>query len=290
MKGVDAVSADTSHAFGRHTHDQFGIGVILRGAQKSASGRGIVEAQAGDVITVNPGEVHDGTPLGDGGRAWRMLYFDPSALAESIHELTEGRADRAEISHPVMRDAASAGFFFSLLRTMIDPAGGMSEIEGRESLLLLLARLIDLRDQERLTGAPRSIAQARARIDDDPSEPLSLGELASISGVSQFQLVRGFAKVTGLTPHAYLIQRRLQMARRMIGEGATLSGAAQASGFADQSHMTRLFVRTYGLSPGLYAAAMNELQFPSRRTETGRQEWLEQQSSDDHADRVSLRP
>lgn len=54
MDGVDAVSADTSHAFGRHIHDQFGIGVILRGAQKSLSGRGIVEAEAGDVITVNP--------------------------------------------------------------------------------------------------------------------------------------------------------------------------------------------------------------------------------------------
>ncbi len=55
MRGVDAVSADTSHTFGRHTHDQFGIGVILRGAQKSMSARGIVEAEAGDVITVKPG-------------------------------------------------------------------------------------------------------------------------------------------------------------------------------------------------------------------------------------------
>ena len=43
----------------------------------------------------------------------------------------------------------------------------------------------------------------------------------------------------------------------MIVEGATLGDAAQAAGFADQSHMTRLFVRTYGMSPGLYPVAMN---------------------------------
>jgi len=67
--GVEAVEADTAHSFGRHMHDQFGIGVIIRGAQKSASGRGPVEAGPGDVITVNPREVHDGHPIGDAGRS-----------------------------------------------------------------------------------------------------------------------------------------------------------------------------------------------------------------------------
>jgi AraC-like DNA-binding protein len=254
--GVDAVSADTSHAFGRHTHDQFGIGVILRGAQKSMSGRGIVEAEAGDVITVNPGEVHDGSPLGESGRAWSMLYFDPAALAGPIIALTDGNADSAELAHPAMRDATAANYFLSLFRTMTDPHGGHSEIQGRENLLLLLARLIERRNRER-AGAPKAIEQARARIDDDPAAPLSLGELAAIGGVSQFQLLRGFSKMTGLTPHAYLVQRRLQRARKMIADGTTLADAAQAAGFADQSHMTRIFVRTYGMSPGVYAAAMN---------------------------------
>ncbi len=256
MDGVDAVTADTSHAFGRHTHDQFGIGVILRGAQKSMSGRGIVEAVAGDVITVNPGEVHDGSPLGENGRAWRMLYFDSAALTGPILALTDGSTDRAELAHPVMRDATTAKCFLLLFRTMTDPHGGHSEIERRENLFLLLAQLIERRIRMR-AGAPKAIEQARARIDDDPAAPLSLGELAAIGGVSQFQLLRGFSKMTGLTPHAYLVQRRLQRARRMIAGGTTLADAAQAAGFADQSHMTRLFVRTYGVSPCVYAAAMN---------------------------------
>ncbi|EYT98420.1 Transcriptional regulator, AraC family [Pseudomonas aeruginosa PA99] len=257
MQGVEAMAADTAHAFGRHMHDQYGIGVILRGAQKSSSGRGIVEAEAGDIITVNPGEVHDGAPLGENGRAWRMLYFSPAALADTILELTEGVADSAELSQPAMRDPDSATRFFSLFRAMTDPQGGHSEIEAHENLLLLLARLIDKGQGERPRAAPQGISQARTRIDDDPSAPLSLIELAGISGVSQFQLVRGFSKATGLTPHAYLVQRRLQRARNLIAGGAPLADAAQASGFSDQSHMTRLFVRTYGLSPGLYAAAMN---------------------------------
>lgn len=256
MSGVDAVSADTSHAFGRHTHDQFGIGVILRGAQKSMSGRGIVEAEAGDVITVKPGEVHDGLPLSENGRSWRMLYFDPGALADTFLTFTDSGTDKAELAHPAIRDATTAKYFLSLFRAMTDPYGGHSEIEGGETLLLLLARLVERRNREQ-AGAPMAIEQARARIDDDPAAPLSLGELAAIGGVSQFQLLRGFSKMTGLTPHAYLVQRRLQKARKMIAGGTSLADAAQAAGFADQSHMTRLFVRTYGMSPGVYAAAMN---------------------------------
>lgn len=255
VEGVEAVQADTMHSFARHTHDQFGIGIILRGAQTSFSGRGIVEAQAGDVITVNPGEVHDGSPLGVQGRTWRMLYFDPDALRGALGAVTEGRADGIELAHPALRDTASAACFLSLFRAMTAPGGGESEIEGCETLLILLARLVNRPSRDK-PQMPKAITQARARIDDDPAAPLSLAELAAIGGISQFRLVRGFAKLTGFTPHAYLVQRRLLRARTLIRSGAPLAEVANAAGFADQSHMTRLFVRSYGMTPGLYAAAM----------------------------------
>lgn len=257
MPGVEAVVADSAHAFGRHMHDQFGVGVIVRGAQKSLSGRGTVEAKAGDIITVNPGEVHDGTPLDDHGRTWQMLYFDPAALADTIRELTEGATAEAEIAHPTLNHQASAARFLSLFRAMTDPKGGHSEIETREHLLLILAQLLGSRPSGTPhRSAPRGIEHARARIDDDPSAPISLGELSALGGLSQFQLVRGFAKATGFTPHAYLVQRRLQKARRLMAAGLALAEVAHAAGFADQSHLTRLFARTFGMTPGQYAAAM----------------------------------
>lgn len=52
----------SNHIFPRHSHDQFGVGVIDFGAQHSWSGIGRVDASAGDIIMVNPGEMHDGEP------------------------------------------------------------------------------------------------------------------------------------------------------------------------------------------------------------------------------------
>jgi AraC-like DNA-binding protein len=84
-----------------------------------------------------------------------------------------------------------------------------------------------------------------------------------LAGVSQFQLLRAFDKAIGFTPHAYLIQRRVQLARKLIAGGAGLAEAALASGFADQSHMTRIFTRSFGLSPHLYAVAVRPAQTSS---------------------------
>lgn len=253
IDGITAIAADSSHIFGRHTHDQFGIGVIIRGAQKSLSGRGIVEAAAGDIITVNPNEVHDGTPIGDHGRAWYMLYFDTDILAEPMKEIRGGNTRISELKKPVLHDTAATKHFRSLFKSVTNPSDICSEFETQENLHLLLARLVTSHNSADKHSAPSAIELARERIDDDPCSPLSLGELSALGNVSQFQLIRGFSKLTGLTPHAYLIQRRLQYARKMIINGSTLSDAAYASGFADQSHMTRLFVSTYGISPKQYA-------------------------------------
>jgi AraC-like DNA-binding protein len=257
MPGIEAVAARTRHAFARHTHENFGIGLIFQGAQKSLSGRGMVEAGRGDTITVNPGEVHDGLPIGGTERAWNMLYFAPTLIAQTLLDLSEGKSTYREFSFPVIRDTAIARRFQRLYTALTSRSEEQSRIEQEESLVVLLAAVM----HERHTGdegdaVPSAIHLARCRIDDDPLTPVTLADLAVLSGLSQFQLVRGFAKATGLTPHAYLVQQRISIARRLIASGRALAEVAASTGFADQSHMTRIFVRKYGVSPGAYADAV----------------------------------
>ena len=255
MAGVEAVAAQTRHVFPRHTHAQFGIGVVHRGAQKSYSGRGMVEAGPGDTITVNPGEVHDGTPLGEAGRAWTMLYFTPSLIQEAAADLGVARPLACEFTRPALSDAATAGRFHRLFAAMTGLDGEAAAMHCEELLLALLDGLLHERrgDEDR---ACVSIGPARRLIDEEPTAPLLLADLARESGLSRFQVLRGFVRATGFTPHAYLLQRRVDLARRLIAGRTPLVEAALASGFADQSHMTRVFVHRYGVSPGAYAQAL----------------------------------
>ena len=106
-----------------------------------------------------------------------------------------------------------------------------------EDLLRTLAHLL-----RRHGTRPRSVsltspavAIARQRLDEAPEVSATLAELAALSGVSRFQLLRGFARETGVTPHAYLLQRRVRLARQLLIAGCAPAEAAQDAGFADQS-------------------------------------------------------
>lgn len=246
MAGVQAVAADSAHTFGRHTHDQFGIGLIERGAQKSASGRGTVEALAGDLVTVNPGEVHDGKPFDASGRRWRMLYLDPAVLQDAAADIAPAAA--FEFTAPVLRGAPLMARFAALFDAATAPG---DVLRSDAALLALVAGLLKPARRPAAVGA--GVAAARERMDDDPATALTLAGLAADAGLSRYQFLRAFTRLTGLPPHAYLLQRRVQRARRLVRAGLPLAEAAAASGFADQPHMTRCFVRSFGLTPGAFA-------------------------------------
>jgi len=246
--GITAMELTSNHSFPRHTHDEFGTGVILSGAQRSWSGRGSVESLPGDVITVNPGELHDGHPIDGAVRRWRIIYFNPRIL---LRELMPDAMDAVEFARPSLRaPAAGRGInrLFDRLRRVEDRLG-VEEIVVHVVTGLACARAA--RDCPK-HSAP--VVRARARIEDDPSTPIALSELAALSGLSRYQIVRAFAREMGTTPYAYVIQCRVQLARRLLAKGATPSDAAQGAGFADQSHMTRAFVRQFGITPGRYRA------------------------------------
>jgi AraC-like DNA-binding protein len=79
---------------------------------------------------------------------------------------------------------------------------------------------------------------------------VSLSELEAVSGRDRWRLSRDFRALFGTSPYRYLTLRRLDQVRRVMTQGHSLTDAAAIAGFSDQSHMTRHFVRTYGISPG----------------------------------------
>jgi AraC-like DNA-binding protein len=98
------------------------------------------------------------------------------------------------------------------------------------------------------------VRRAQAWINDYPTAPITLWDMAAEAGLSRYQLHRAFIKHFGLAPHQYVLQRRLALARRLIRAGTPLADAATAAGFFDQSHMNRCFNRQFGVSPGKYLA------------------------------------
>ena len=269
LAGIDAMSATTSRTYPRHTHDQYGIGVIDSGGHASLSGRGQVEAGRGSLIFVNPAEVHDGRAIGGRPRSWRMLYFEPAAMLALRDDVLEGATEVPSFAAPVFTDEqlrrAFDTAFASAMR--LDESG--RDMIAETAVLRLGAQLaVNLSSKSRTSSdSTVSIRRTRDRIDADPAAPLTLASLAAEAGTSRYQLLRAFARELGLTPHAYIVQQRLALARRLIRAGSALVDAASAAGFADQSHLTRMFARQFGVTPARYRLrGLSSLQFCSRST------------------------
>lgn len=252
IAGVEAMTLFSDHSFPRHTHDHYGIGIMTAGAQKSWSVIGHVESYAGDVIMCNPGEMHDGVPATGEPRGWRIIYLDPTVVAR---ELAGESIDGELTVKPVVRDPRLARevarLFAQLERACPDP---LAAEESRVSCLMLVAHHHRV-DRAPAASASPPVLKAIRRIDASPETPISLSDLASIAGMSRFQLLRGFAREVGTTPHAYVMQLRARIARHLISRGHSLVEAADLAGFADQSHLTRQFVRHFGITPGRYRSA-----------------------------------
>jgi AraC-like DNA-binding protein len=128
----------------------------------------------------------------------------------------------------------------------------------QQSLLFESVRLALRHGGERsLPPEPRDDARAAARARDylhaHLFEPVTLEELARVSGASRFHLVRMFARAYGLPPHEYQNAVRVAKAQSVLRSGTRLVDVAV--GFADQSHFSRHFKRVWAVTPGRYAAA-----------------------------------
>jgi AraC-like DNA-binding protein len=244
----------SNHHFPRHAHDQFGFGMIACGAQRSWSCVGQIEASAGDVIFCNPGEMHDGIPFDGKVRRWTIIYFDPALINHAIEEEMGGEL---EIVHPVARDTLLAQSFGRLFASLTDlQPDSLSQEEGLIRAVACILQKNSARRPLYKNGPSPSVAKALQRLNSKPDQSISLAELAGLAGLSRFQFLRAFARQIGTTPHAYLVQKRVSIARQLLATGVMPAEAAAHAGFADQSHMTRAFVQHVGVTPARYRAVV----------------------------------
>jgi len=240
--GVEFLRWDAStHRYARHSHEGYAIGVVARGAHAfTARGRRWT-ARPGCVIVVNPEDAHDGGPAGrNGGYSYRMMYVDPTVIA----------ADSAPFfRESVVEDGALARRLFEMHEALERPE---AQLECETLLLTALDELARRHGGARPSVARRlpAVSVALEYLTAHFAEECSLSDLAALTGIDRFQLLRAFQRQVGLPPHRYQTQLRLRLAKQLIAEGQSAASVAATVGFSDQSHLIRKFKAAYGVTPG----------------------------------------
>jgi AraC-like DNA-binding protein len=184
-----------------------------------------------------------------------LLYLEPHTLTDALADVSAGDSRDFMFVAPVFMDESVRRLFEAAFKHAVTRSRGAdTRMASETALLKLVAYLRRHSTACRSDQQERSpcVVRAKTRIDADPSAQLTLSDLAREAGVSRFQLIRGFARATGLTPHAYILQQRLALARQLMARGRDLAEVALLTGFYDQSHLTHYFVRQFGVTPRRY--------------------------------------
>jgi AraC-like DNA-binding protein len=252
--GVEAIHASFSgHAYDLHRHDEWLVGVTDRGLQNFFCRGKRHTSSTGTVILIEPGELHDGRAGGSGGFAYRMLYLPKPWLTATLVDTPARDAGfRATLCDdpPLARSIARA------CDTVARREARLTRDAALDRMMDLLCRHLDRRARAQTGGRDAVVARrARECLHDDLSENLGADALARLAGAAdRFHLARAFRAAYGTSPHAWLVQMRLLLARRLLRAGEAPARVAAECGFADQSHFGRWFRRAYGHTPAAYRA------------------------------------
>jgi AraC-like DNA-binding protein len=259
-RGLDCLRATfRRHAYARHSHDTYAIAAVLAGCETFFHRGEQRYAPAGSIAVVCPDEIHDGEPYG-GGFEYRTFYPSPELMQEIAEDVAGRPLSRPPwFPHSVIHDPELTLAHAQLHACLSQDGRWTSEMEQDTRLVDFLSRLIarwaDLDALPALRYGSKGILRVRDYLDAHMGEEADLADLATMAGLSRSHFIRAFAKETGLTPHAYLLDRRFRAAARLLGQGEAPGDVAAACGFFDQSHLNRIFKARMGVTPGAYRSA-----------------------------------
>ncbi|WP_321788574.1 AraC family transcriptional regulator [Paraburkholderia sp. J94] len=260
---VRAIADGRKVSYGRHAHSTFSIGAVTGGHSSYLNGNTLQHIGAGTVVIINANVVHACNPAADEPWAYRMFYVDVEWLANLQRALGFGAQDGLRPFEPTLtRDPALFAGLNALYDTLTDPRE--SVLNKERAVTAYFTALIQATheavhpamqpDPTPLAARESNARLARAAefIDGNYTRALKLDEICAAADLSPSHLIRAFREQYGMTPHAYVVNRRIEFSRAQLRRGHAIADVAAEAGFADQAHLQRAFRQFVAATPGQY--------------------------------------
>ena len=254
IEGLERIEAwFHGKAYAMHRHDTYAIGRTLDGVQSFNYRRSRRDSLPGNTIVLHPDEAHDGQAGTEEGFRYRMIYVEPALFQEVL-----GGQELPFLEGGVTTDPHIAAAAESLLQRV---SHIYEPLEQSEALADLAHALAAASGTQRTRDKGDYLAARRAHdfLHANFTRVVTLEEVEVATGRDRWSLSHDFRTFYGTSPYRYLTMRRLDTVRRKLLSGVSLASAAADAGFADQSHMTRHFLKTFGITPGRWIRIVNNL-------------------------------
>ncbi|RUR40821.1 helix-turn-helix transcriptional regulator [Vreelandella populi] len=243
-----------------HSHEHWSLGAVTAGRSTFQYRDAAYAISAGDLVLMNPHWVHACNPIQNEPWAYLMLYVDTQWLTDlryragllAFPEWLDIKT--AVISKPRLFDRylAMADCLLNSQRRICEKQAALVDY------LLEVMHALDQTHDQSQHKAPEELRAVAEYMNVNAACELSLDKICDFSGYSAGHLIRAFKQHYGLTPHAYLINRRIQLGQQELKQGKPIVEAALNAGFNDQPHFQRTFKRLVAATPNQYRQTLVE--------------------------------
>ena len=235
-------------------HDGFSVSAVIGGnfTYHSDAGHGLL--YPGALLLGNNGSCFEcGHHHGIGDRCISL-----NVCEEQFSEIAAAASstNRFRFSTPSLPPSPKA---LPIIAQMEALSCAPSSLRSEELALRIIERLIALMASDRQTPAAptgretRRVIEAIRLVESDAARPLELKEMAAVAGMSKYHFLRVFRRLTGMTPHRYLISARLRRAAlALTSSRRPVIAVALDAGFGDLSTFNKTFRAVFGLTPTQY--------------------------------------
>lgn len=240
-------------------HEEIEIKYFYEGTSTLLIGTEIVEVTAGDLVVINPYELHSTIRFGQERGRYRFLMMDPSFFMDGATGGLDLRAlmiEKGLTFRTLIRGDARIADIIRRLTDAYTEKGAYWQLAVRGIALELFALLLEeyaLPHPRKEKGDFRTfeaVEPALRRIREEYASPITLEEMAALCNVSKCHFCRTFRRATGESAMRYLTEYRLKIADLMLASSGDSIGAIAAQcGFEDQAYFCRCYKQRYGISP-----------------------------------------
>ncbi|WP_338801565.1 AraC family transcriptional regulator [Pseudomonas sp. RSB 5.4] len=248
-----AIADGREVCYARHSHAHFSIGAITAGRSIYVHEQSTFDVAAGTVVLMNPGDVHACNPIDNQPWSYLMLYVETPWLTDLQHQLGfSNELEFRRFSSTHLNDARLFRALQGLYATLVDE---QQDVLRKQSAAVEFFSDLQLRlnpAEQPLREPNFKLERAADFIREHCTDLLSLEDICTAAQLSPSYLIRAFKQLYGMTPHAFVVNQRIQFARERLRSGQLIADVALEAGFADQAHFQRAFKQHLAATPGQY--------------------------------------